>query len=405
MILNPLLTRLTLWPAVVLFAVAGCKPAPPVTAGQPAATPMPSAAQPTPVASAAGGTAVRQPTAADFQAFFQGLFPAGLRVAEVKSDPPVPMPDTAPADNAWLLRVKLTLVPTEDLLALPSQADADAINALVSSLNEQVTWRNAYVRSAYAHTYGSYDVQVPAGPVPQLLVVTQPKDQPLPALYGKVAAEWQVDHWQFTNIDLALPPLGERRAKFIHNGPTMVKGSPEAEAFLAAERKAIADARQQQASVEDRFAKDLAAATRLGMVYKGRITHPDGGSLACEVRFTDGPGAGGQVATFEVHLPQQPAYLFTYSARLASKLPLNLADAPAAFAAAGNADQDVPLGNLTVSCTHSAGKASISGNPAGVMVSGSWTLANKPFLLFGGHLQGVVASFNGDFTLAAEQTR
>ena len=312
------------------------------------------------------------------------------------------MPNMSPDSNAWIISVKITLTPVEDLLALPSSEDANVIDSLTGELNLLFAWRNAYVRSPYTHTCGPFDVQVPTASAPQLLVLKQAKDKPLAPFYGKVAAEWQVDHWQFTNMDLELPQTGQPRSSF--NRPTMVKGSPEAEAFLAAERKAVTEGKERQTAIESKYGKDVSAATKPGTIYRGQISHPRG-VLPCEIRFLETPGADPQVATFEVRVPQEPSYQYVYSAALAPKVPLKIASDGVASQPnpIPSGDTDVPVGNLIVNFVRGTGKTSTGGNLAGVMLSGAHGLGNdKPLLLLGGRLKGVVASFNGDFSVDAE---
>ena len=218
-----------------------------------------------------------------------------------------------------------------------------------------------------------------------------------------MAATWQVDHWLFEEVDLQVPAVGKPRSAF-GSGPTMVKGSPQAEAFLAAEQKAIADAKAQQAAIEDRYAKDLAASTRAGTVYQGQVSYARG-VLPCEVRLTETPGADPLTATFELRLPQRPTYLFTYVAKLAPRLPLNISqdDAAPSSPPAVNSDRDPSVGNLMVSCVRHAGQPSTDSNLPGLMVSGTYVWNDRPFLLIDGHLKGAAASFNGIFFLQADK--
>ena len=379
---------------VFLLVGAGCKPAPPPGSGQ--ATP--------PV----NGDASAQPNASDFNAFFQNLLPSVVKVSDLKTDPPVRMPDTPPDSRIWLINVKITLTPVEDLLALPAPEDTQVIDGLVSELNVLIAWRNAYARSPYARVYGAFDVQTSAAPVPQLLVVQQAKNKPLVPLYGKIAAEWQVDHWQFTNVDLELPRMGQLRSSFA-GGPTMINGSPEVEAFLEAERKSIADAKQRQVVIESNYTKDLLAITKPGTIYRGQVSHLRG-VLPCEVRFLETPGADPNMATFEVRVPQEPSYQYVYSAALVPKVPLKIdSDGVASQfnrVPSGDANTDVPVGNLIVNFVRGTGKTSTGGNLAGMMLSGAHGLgSDKPLLLLGGRLKGVIASFNGDFSVDAELSR
>ena len=395
--------------AALLLAGGSCKPAPPAATTQPSATPSTGVGQPNP---AAASNAPRQPAAEDFQAFFQSLFPAAIKVTEVKTEPPVRMPNTSPADNVWLLKVKLVLTPTVDLLDLPPAADVQPLNDLVAELNGLVAWRNAYVRSPYARTYGPCEIKVPASVAPQLLVVTQSKDKPLLPIYGKVAAEWQVDHWQFENMDLDLPALGKTRSSFA-GGPTVVQGSPEADAFLMAERKAIVDAKQRQAAIENSYAKELAAATRPGTTYQGQINHRLG-IQPCILRFLEvPPGGDPRMTTFEVRLTNEPTYQFLYTAKLVTPLPCG---APAAastnndesFRLADNSDGK-PMGNLTVNFSRGSGggKDESGRTPPGMILRGQvgmYTAHNQSFLVLDHRIEGIVSQYtNGDFVLKAQE--
>ena len=81
--------HLGLLATVIFTAVSGCKPAPSAMTAQ--QTPLPD------------GNAPRQPTANDFQAFFQGMLPATVKVSEVKMDAPTRIPNASPASNIWAL--------------------------------------------------------------------------------------------------------------------------------------------------------------------------------------------------------------------------------------------------------------------------------------------------------------
>ena len=376
--------------AAVLLVQSGCKPA----------------AAPSSSDNKVSGPTSRQPTADEFRAFFQSLLPAAVKLSDLKTDPPTHMPNTAPADNTWLINAKIVLTPTEDLYSLPPAADTESIKDLVEELNTLIHWRNAYARSLYSRIYGAFDIQAPAD-LPQLLIVRQIKNKPLPAIYGKVAAEWQVDHWQFTNVDIELPVTGRLRSSFTA-GPTMVKGSPEAETILATERKIIAAAKQRQAEIESSYSKDLFAATKPGTIYRGQISQTRG-VLPCEVRFLDTPGADPKMATFEIALPKEPTYQLTYTARLAPKLPLDIPDGTlvyeAAHPASRSGEAEPPVANVTVSFTRGTGKKSLFGTLPSVLRNGTDYIGDKPFLLLDGHLKGVVASFNGDFSMSAELVR
>ena len=381
----------------LLVAAVGCKPAASPDAGQ---------SHPTEDnASRAEGGGPRQPTEAEFAAFLRSTLGPFVRLGDLKTDPPVRMPNTSPASNVWLVNVKLTLVPVEDLLSLPPTEDAQAIDALVNELNALINWRNAYARSPYARAYGEFKVNAPVSPVPQLLVVSQAKDKPMAPIYGKVAAEWQVDHWQFTNVDLTTPSLGQPRAAF--SGPTMVKGESDGEAFLKAQREAIASAKRKQAAIEASYQKDLVAATKPGTLYRGNVTR-NGKAMLAEVRFADPPsGSGAQVAAFALTLPNDPGYRVEYTAKLAQILPLNLPTAPANDDAIPILDGSAPpVGNLTVNWSHCETKDPQGKTAPGFLVyclQHGWTHHDLPLLLLDNRINGAVAQhINGDYVLSAE---
>ena len=368
----------------LLFAAGGCKPTLP------------------------GSTASRQPSADDAKVYVQTLLPSALRLSNFQADAPMRQPNTSPDGNTWTVSVKATLTPAEDLLAAASLEQDHAFYAATDDLDDLKAWRNTYVRSRYARTYGAFDL--PTLPPPaHLLVVQQPKGKPLAPIYGKVAAEWQVDHWRWSNVDLEPPSsLGQPRALFTDD-PTLVLGSPEADAVRVAQQ-GLDEFRHKQATTEDRFAKDLAAATKPGTVYRGQVKHPNG-VLPCEVRFVEAKGAGDpQTVTFEVRLPQDPAYLYVYRAKLGSKIPLNIALGAAyqpVSSTTSDADTDVPVGDLSVRYVRGTGKLAAFGNLPGMMLNAAMggSYSDVPFVLLGGHLKGVVGDFNGEFALSADLVR
>ena len=278
--------------AALFCTAVGCKPSPPTISGQP--TPPTEHRAP------------RQPTQEDFTTFFQGTMSSWVRLTEVKMDPPVPMPNTSPADNVWLCKVKVTLVPTEDLLVHPSTEDAAAIDGLVNELNALVNWRSLYVKSPFARACGDVEVKVPTASVPQFLVVQHAKGQPLQPVYGKMAAEWQVDHWQFSVVDMNLAVDGKPRSDY--PGNTMVKGSAEAEGFLKSERDAIAQARE-----TDRRPSKLPLRGAGRQRHQARHSLPpvavtfrtERRSLVKYASWTLPPGADEHFANLEVKLPNE----------------------------------------------------------------------------------------------------
>lgn len=244
-----------------------------------------------------------------------------MKVSDVKIDPPVRMPNTSPASNVWLVSVKMTLLPLEDLFSLPTTEDTQAIDNAVGELNRLVEWRNTYVNSVFAKACGGLEIKGPASPVPQLLIITQPKNQPLAPLYGKVSAEWQVDHWQFVNVSLTLPKLGEPRASY--QGAVMVKGTPEAQKVEGGLRDAIAQARKEIEAIRGRYTEQVVKGVKPGTTYTGTVSYRQY-VAPCELRFLDPPpGGDARFAVFEIKLPREnPPCSYTYKARVTTELPI-----------------------------------------------------------------------------------
>ncbi len=381
---------------VFFLAVAGCKPALTTATGQ-ANPPIESSAP-------------RQPTAADFQAFFQGLMPAIVKVSEVKMDPPTRMPNAAPASNVWLLSTKITLTPGEDLFALPSAQDTQPIDNFVAELNALVAWRNSYANSPYVKACGAFEVKVPAAPLPQLLVVTQPKDHPLPPLYLKATAEWQVDHWQFDsaegNSSTVLRNAGKPRSEF--TGPTMIKGGPEAEKAVGSVRDAVSQARKEIEAIRRRYTEQVVRGTKPGTLYTGAVSY--GANVApCELRFLDPPpGGDAHFANFQVTLPSQnPPCWYVYKARVSTELPIPVpgpqSSPPNPYAATG-------LNDASPTPDHNVFQSLVRSSNAKV---GRDTLANwlgnndhggQALLLLDGRIEGLINDFgNPGIKLSVQQ--
>ncbi len=379
----------------VLFLASGCKPAPP-----------PSAEQTTPPQKAGE----RQPAETEFRSFFATLLPPTARLTEVKTDSPVRMPNTSPADNVWMFNVKITITPTEDLLSLPSTEDAQAVNDVVTELNALIDWRDRYVNSPYAKACGGLAIKVPVPVVPQLLVVTQRKDHPLPSTYGKVSAEWQVDHWMFRNMDLTLPSTGQPRSAF--SGSTMVKGSAEADAILKGEHDAITHTREQIEAIRSRYAEQVAKGSKLGTTYQGRVTFRQD-VQPCELRFLDPPvGGDAHFAAIEVRLPnEKPPCVFTYNAKLTTELPLPVPTSPPTsapanlYAVSGFDNPNQVQGyNVKVSLVRSVGKMDERTLPGQILVGNRHDMGEQVLLLLEGHIEGTISYYNAPgIKLSAQQ--
>ena len=385
--------------SALLVVPVGCKPAASPDAGHSHSS-GDNAAK-------AESNAPRQPTQEDFTAFFQGTMSSWVRLAEVKMDPSVLMPNTSPSDHVWLCKVKITLVPTEDLFVLPSPEDVQAIDGLVNELNSLVAWRNLYVKSPYVRACGDLEIKVPASSAPQLLVVRHAKGKPLPPVYGKMAAEWQVDHWQFSVVDMNLSVDGKPRSDY--PGNTMAKGSAEAEGFLKSERDAIAQARKEIEAIKGRYAEQVANSTKSGTAYQGRVTFRQN-VQPCEVRFVDSPpGADGHFASLEVKLPNEnPPCVFTYNARIKTELPIPV---PGSQPTQENTNPIFDLNasgqplafNVRVSLVRSVGKMDERTLPGQILSGNRHDTGSQTLLLLSGHLEGVISYYNAPGIIVSVQ--
>ena len=125
-------TVATILVTALFLASTGCKPTPPQGAGQ--ATPE-----------LQGGASPRQPTTDDLARFFRSRMPAGpVKLADLKADPPVPLPNAAAGSNAWLYNVRVVLAPTEDMLGESTPQAAAAFQSTVDELSVLAAWSQAY---------------------------------------------------------------------------------------------------------------------------------------------------------------------------------------------------------------------------------------------------------------------
>ena len=170
------------------LVLAGCKPS-----ASPGANPASNPPQNSTSPGIAGPRA--QPSTSDLANFLRGVLPSGaVRVVEVKNDPPVPLPNVVPGTNAWLFTVRLTLAPAEDLFLPAPAQDTQALQTMLDELKTLADWSQAYADSPYTDFGAPFTIKVPASIAPQLLTIAHPREQPLAPIYGKMAAEWQVDH-------------------------------------------------------------------------------------------------------------------------------------------------------------------------------------------------------------------
>ena len=311
--------------------LAGCKPAVP-----------PAALEQSPA------DARRQPSTVELANYVRAGLPPVIKLVELKNDPPVPLPGSAPGSSAWLYNVRFIFAPAEDELGPPTPQDAQSFQALLDELNELAAWSQAYAKSPYASLYPGFTVEVLTPTTPQLLRVLHPKDRPRAPIYGKLAAEWQVDHWQFSVEDATLPKDdgGKFRSEF--SGPILIQGDAATDHYVAAAKAAVAQARPKKAAIERRYQEDLAKATQPGTTYKGSITHGSS-TMPAEVRFVAPPESSPGFARFEMRLPAT-GYVYTASARLATQMP-NLPAAPANASAheATGGSETIPQVDMTIS--------------------------------------------------------
>ena len=204
------------------------------------------------------GDASHPPGTAELTGFLRSHLPPVIKLVGLKNDPPVPMPNTAPGSNAWLYNVRLTLAPTEDELGAPPPQQAQAFQDMVDELTGLAAWSQAYAHSPYASLYPGFTADPPTPASPQLLVVTRHKDRPAAPIYGKMAAEWQVDHWLYSVVDMALPEEDSGRFRSAYPGPVLIQGEPAAERFIAASKAAIAAAKPKYLSKDQVPAEKLA---------------------------------------------------------------------------------------------------------------------------------------------------
>ena len=295
--------------ALASCVLTACKPAAPTTAQN--QTPGEPSLQ-TP------GDARRQPSTAELTNFIRSNLPPVLKLVELKNDPPAPPPNIASGSNVWFYNVRLTFAPIEDELSAPSAPVAASFQAIVDELNGLIAWSQAYAQSPYASRHPGFIVEPPAPASPQLLALRHPKDRPLAPIYGKMMAEWQVDHWQFSMVDMNLPE-DDGRFRSTFTGPILLQGGPDAERFMTAAKAAIAQAKPKKETIEAAYKEDLRKATQPSTLYKGQITMRKQ-SMAAEWQFIASPGGDSNLVRFELRLPAS-GYVFTGSAKLAAGIP------------------------------------------------------------------------------------
>ena len=336
-----------------LLTMGGCKPKPPPSDGSHATSFAEDRSVP-------AGRNTDQPTAGDLTGYLRGIAPPFMRVVDVRMDPPAPAPNTSPASRRWVFNVRFTLVPTEDLLSTASQENAHAYRVVADELEYMGHWHDAYRQSSYARLYSDFNWQAPTPPPAgqTLLVVTHKRDTPLPPMYGKLAAEWQVDHWRFFPVDLDFPEADMPWSSF--QVPNVILGSQAAEAFLTAARAAIIQAKTKKAAINASYTADLEKATRPGTIYKGQINHL-GSVVPAEARFMASPTEDPQVVGLEVRLPATPGEVFTYSVDLAKQVPLHLATSlePSDPASKPSDFEPLPGGDLKLSLVSADGKEGV----------------------------------------------
>ena len=301
----------------------------------------------------------------------------------VQADPPVPDPDTP---GGWLMQAKVVFTPEGGpLLAAAAPGRAGSQRHRPRELNALAEWRNQFAQSSFAHRHYP-DLQLGTFEDHQLLVVTNRQDVPLPPVYGQTEARWQVDRWNFTNVDMpGVPTTGKPRGEF--GAGALVLGSPEATAYLARGRDLVAQTQARKLAIEQDYAARLRAATAPGRRYVGKITHPLG-TIAAEVRFGERPAGDQASAAFELSLPATPAYRLSFTGHLNPQLPL----------AADVAD-------LSAVCVHASGPPGM-GTVPGTLIRGLGYSARDKFFVFTDEgMEGDVSGFNGAHHLVAKAAK
>lgn len=309
---------------LLLVGLFACKPSA-------ALPPTPGPSQPPPrevVAPSPPDDAHHPPTTDDLARFVRGKFPPSfVKLTELKHDPPVPLPGAAPGSNAWAYNVRLTFAPPEDVLGPAAPAAAEAFRADLNALRSLAEWSEAYARSPSAARYPGFPVEPPPSHPPQLLVLVHAKDQPYPPLYGKLSAEWQVDHWDYAVIDLQAPPPdepGDLRSQY--RGPILIQGTQEADRYQALIRDGLTAARAKKAALDAAYQADLRTATQPGTTYQGTLTHAKN-VIHTEARFlAAAAGDEPNAVRMEFRLPEA-GYTYLCAVRLATSPPVELAPA------------------------------------------------------------------------------
>ena len=305
----------------LLVGVPGCKPSPPPAASQ-------DQTQREEPAASAPPDAKHKPDAGDLARFFRSQMSAGpLELVDLRADPPVPLPNAAPGSNAWLYNVRAVFAPTEDVLAEPELRAAQGFASAVDELNALAAWSQAYARSPYAARYPGFAVEPPNPSHPRFLKLMHARGQPYTPLYGKMSAEWQVDHWQYAVQSLQTPTdmeNGQPRGEY-GDAPVLVEGSMEAARFMGQIKTSLEAAKPKKAALEGSYHADLLAATRPGANYRGQLTHGKN-VLPAEARFlaavpTDDPGT----VRMEFRL-FHPDYVYLCTVKLAGSPPVSAMD-------------------------------------------------------------------------------
>ena len=273
------------------------------------------------------------------------------------------------------MQAKLVFTPKVDLCSLPQPKDVQEADGIVNELNALIEWRNQFAQSAFAHRHYP-DLQVGALEDHQLLVVANRKGAPLPPVYGQTEARWQVDHWNFVNVDIpGLPITGKPRGEF--GAGALVLGSPEATAYLQNGRNLVSQAQAKKKAIQQDYAARLRAATAPGRRYVGKVTHPLG-TIAAEVRFGERPAGDQESTAFELSLPASPSYHLSFTGHLNPQLPL----------AANVAD-------LSAVCVRSSGPSGMGTVPSTLIRGLGYSARDKFFVFTDEGMEGDVSGFNG----------
>ena len=265
-----------------------------------------------------------RPEAKDLAQFLRGRLSPLVRLVELKSDPPASLLGASSDSGTWSYNVRVTLAPSEDVLCPPTSEEAASFQSMVDELNTLAAWSQAYARSPYAKRYPGFAVDTPDPARPKLLAIAHPKDKPFAPLYGKMSAEWQVDHWNYEVVALQDPPDQSGKPRSQYPEPILIRGSPEAIRFVERVKTSLDAARSMKTAIDAAYRADLLKATQPRTVYRGQLTHGKNVLTAEAHLLAAAPGDEPNMARLEFRLPSA-GYTYLCSVRLSASPPVQQA--------------------------------------------------------------------------------